>query len=243
MIRFYFVLLFTSFTFLGYSQDKPLFSLDLKGLETVQLIPNAGRCFTVQIGYSNHSKIYDRTISIGMAHFKCGYVKQKDKTKYLCLGLYSELSDAREAASKLSTIYTGAFPVAYQNGEKVHVGAFDKGDLPDNPINFKKAKKEIKKLLKKSYYRIQVGYFEKAGYEPAVQENLNKIEAAGFDLEEETYKNGRRVLTVKKFKTVEDLYEAVEIIEGLTDIYAIPKEYSPFEFKILRDYDRFYKLL
>jgi len=236
-------LILSFITFTTFSQEKSIFFDDFEGLKTIKAIPNEGKLFTVQIAQHSWGKVHDRNLSIMLAHLKCGYVFKKGDNNYISVGIFNNLSDARETASQLSNLYPGAFPVAYSNGKRVNISTIENGDLDEVEVNIKKAKKEIKKVLKNSYYRIQLGYFEKEGYEPKVQANFDKIKASGFKLEEEEYKNGRRVLTVKKFKTVDQLYDAVELIESITDIYAIPKEYSTFDVKILRDYDRIYKLL
>ena len=164
-------------------------------------LPSKGTFASCQIAAINHIEWLDGDDELlsYLAALNQVYYKQDNGMMYLSLGLYNDLAPARDLAFRMKKFFDGPFAVVYNDGRRIHTGAFREGNIKEKPVNLKKVQKRLKKWLKKDYYRIQIGYFEKEGYEPGIQSRIDKLKEGGYSLIEESYKNGRILLIDQVF--------------------------------------------
>ena len=198
-------------------------------------LPSEGEFITIQVAYANnYSWIRDDDELLStFIILKPVYVKynKESKSGNICLGLFNDYTVASQILHQIKCFYpkTGPFLTAYKNGERVPISEFYEGNVKEKVPKLKKEFKKLDKMVGENYFRIQIGYYEEPGYNANEQEKMRILEENGIELMEENYKNGRLLLTKKKYKTWDDAKSMEsrvdDLIQHLDQGFCVVKRY------------------
>lgn len=212
--------------------------IEIADLVELNPLPESGTFITVQIVVIDNFKYlkYHDKLLVSFMFIKPVYVRFFDDLTYLSIGLFNNYSEASDLVSKIGCFYpsSGPFPVAYSSGKRIPLDSFTAGNIDEQVPNIKKAVKKLKKTIKRDYHRIQIGYYEKEGYEQSEQDKIDVLEKNGILLIEEPYENGRVLLTKRKIKSVKEALAFQNNIEELIDDDCELKKY--YRYKKLKYY-------
>ncbi|MBN4071071.1 hypothetical protein JYT72_01045 [Crocinitomix catalasitica] len=187
-------------------------------LENINIrdLPTEGSFITVQVSAADSRYLLgDPNMVSAFAVFEPVFFKQGKKIGTYTIGIFNNYRDAREFANQISCILYKPFPVAYIGGDRVALEEFREGNQIKEIPSIHKAKRRLKKLLKGTYYRIQIGYYEQEGLAEEEQKIYDLLKINGIKVMEEKYKNGRIYLSKRKLKTISEAKKFEREIQGI----------------------------
>jgi len=199
--------------------DKLLRAID------VTYLPKNGNFITLQVGAMFRGGLSDKWFFCPFVLLKPVFVSNEDGVSRFSIGIFNNYDEAKKLKARLSGIFPRAFPVAYQNGKRVPLSEFHESNVSQQMVDVDGAIETVKRIVDVSYYRIQVGYYEKDGLEPAELKIYKKLSQRGLSCEPVPYEKGRIYVTSKSVHSIDKAVEMLQKIEGITGREAIIKPY------------------
>ncbi len=219
-----------------YAQDveESMIKVNLEDHITINELPSQGNFITVQVAFASIEAFkYDYNMLAAFAVLSPVFYKDGG---YFSIGIFNDIDKASELSNKLSCILYDPLAVAYNNGKRISLYKFKGGNWEEDIPNVEESLKKLKKLLKGTYYRMRIGYYEKEGFTPDEQAVYDKLKENGISVKEQKYKNGRIYVTKKKLKTYSEAKAFQQKIANLIgSSHVQPEIYCDFK-KIYLEY-------